>query len=232
MRCFFCEDIGLENTTVDLPEREERHLFNTLRGRTGDTVQLIDGKGVIATAKVADGRKLIVIGREEMQEPARKLHLFVSPPRHNRMDQLLTQCCEIGVWSITFIITDHSVVRPEEGAVSEKWKLHLVEGCKQSKNPFKPALRAAIPFSGLFDEIGGMGCKAFYGSVNGSSSDRMPADVDSGIAWIVGPEGGFSDAEEHAMEQAGFTPLRIGRWVMRIETAAIAGAVHLMGDKC
>ena len=234
MRCFYCGNIGAENTFAELPEREERHLFNTLRGRTGDTVQLIDGHGVLASARVVDGKKLLVLEKEQYQEPPRKLHLFVSPPRQNRMDQLLTQCCEIGVWSITLVVAEHSVVRPEEGEVSDKWKVHLVEGSKQSKNPFMPELRGVINFNGILDDVKEMGIPAFYGSTGGSGTGNPVPESVPGIAWVVGPEGGFSASEEERMGSSGFIPLKIGKWIMRVETAAVAGAVLLMncGGKC
>src|SRR5437899_1452507 len=45
-----------------------------------------------------------------------------------------------------------------------------------------------------------------------------PADV----LLLVGPEGGFEDAEVAAAAARGFVPARLGRTVLRIETAAIA----------
>ena len=45
----------------------------------------------------------------------------------------------------------------------------------------------------------------------------------SDVAFFVGPEGGFTDAETDAMFAAGAIPLRIGDWTLRVETAAIAG---------
>ncbi|MFA6567925.1 MAG: RsmE family RNA methyltransferase [Victivallales bacterium] len=233
MRCFFCENITDAGTHVVLPERESQHLFKTLRGRSGDVVMLIDGRGTVATAGVGDGKRLSVMERNAVAEPEVKIHLFISPPKHNKMDQLLTQCCETGVWSITFVIADHSVVRPEEGAVPERWNVHLIEGCKQSKNPFLPVFGEVISFSGMIEKIRERRITAFYGSVEKQESGFGKAGI-SDAAWIVGPEGGFSPAEEERMKASGFMPLNIGRWVMRVETAAIAGSVILTncGAKC
>ncbi len=233
MRCFFCENITEAGTDVTLPEREAQHLFKTLRGRAGDIIMLIDGRGTLATVRVEDGKRLSVIERNIVAEPEVKIHLYISPPKHNKMDQLLTQCCEAGVWSITFFIADHSVVRPEEGAVPERWNVHLIEGCKQSKNPFFPKLGEVISFSGMIGKIKESKFSAFYGSVEKPDTGFVRTGT-SDAAWIVGPEGGFSPAEEERMKASGFSPLNIGRWVMRVETAAIAGSVILMncGDKC
>lgn len=233
MRCFVCDNITEAGTQVSLPERESQHLFKTLRGRTGDLVMLIDGRGTVATARVEDGKRLFVIEKKTLAEPELKIHLFISPPKHNKMDQLLTQCCETGVWSITFVIAEHSVVRPDEGAVPERWNVHLSEGCKQSKNPFIPRLGEVISFSGMVEKIKGRKIPAFYGSVGKPESGQKKTWT-SDAAWIVGPEGGFSPAEEECMKASGFIPFNIGRWIMRVETAAIAGAVILMdcSEKC
>ena len=233
MRCFFCENITDAGTHVALPDREEQHLFKTLRGRTGDVVMLIDGKGTVATGRVEDGKKLSIIEKSTVAEPEVKIHLFISPPKHNKMDQLLTQCCETGVWSITFVIAEHSVVRPEEGAVPERWNVHLLEGCKQSKNPFLPRLGEVISFPGMIERIRELGIAAYYGSVEKTESGFRNSGI-SEAAWIVGPEGGFSLVEDECMKSSGFVPLNIGRCIMRVETAAVAGAVILMncGKKC
>jgi len=233
MRCFFCEKITDAGTHAALPEREGQHLFKTLRGRTGDIVMLIDGRGTQATARVEDGKKLFVMEINKLAEPELKIHLFISPPKHNKMDQLITQCCETGIWSITFVIADNSVVRPEEGIVPERWNVHLVEGCKQSKNPFFPKIGEVLSFSGMIEKIRGAGIPAYYGSLEKPESGLCKTWT-SDLAWIVGPEGGFNPAEEECMKASGFMPLNMGRWVMRVETAAIAGSVILMncGGKC
>jgi 16S rRNA (uracil1498-N3)-methyltransferase len=47
------------------------------------------------------------------------------------------------------------------------------------------------------------------------------------IAVLVGPEGGFTDAELTRATLAGFAPIRFGPRILRAETAAIAAAAAL-----
>ena len=58
-------------------------------------------------------------------------------------------------------------------------------------------------------------------------SNRTGIALDLGnapdVAFFVGPEGGFTDAEMDALSAAGAVPLRIGAWTLRVETAAAAG---------
>ena len=48
------------------------------------------------------------------------------------------------------------------------------------------------------------------------------------IAWFIGPEGGFTEAEEKLMRVSGFRGLHFGNWVLRVETAAVCGTAILM----
>ena len=47
------------------------------------------------------------------------------------------------------------------------------------------------------------------------------------IALLVGPEGGLSENEIGAAEQAGYSSLRLGPRVLRTETAPLAAIVLL-----
>jgi 16S rRNA (uracil1498-N3)-methyltransferase len=47
------------------------------------------------------------------------------------------------------------------------------------------------------------------------------------ILAVIGPEGGLTDAESSALHQAGYRSVSWGRFVLRIETAAIAAAAVL-----
>ena len=109
-----------------MPEkREADHLFKTLRARQGEKIKLIDGRGIIAAAKIGKNKEIIVGSKETEPEPTAKLHLFVAPPRKQKMDSLLKQCAEIGVSNIAPIITERSVSTPEKVSALDRWKALL-----------------------------------------------------------------------------------------------------------
>lgn len=55
------------------------------------------------------------------------------------------------------------------------------------------------------------------------SFTSLPADPPSGpVTLLIGPEAGFSPAEEDAIIDAGFSALALGPRVLRTETAGIA----------
>ena len=229
MRCFYCENLREgELSGSDFSKNESLHLFKVLRGKLGEKILLIDGKGSLASAEIAESNTIKVKTVTQIPSPSIKLHLFVAPPRKQKLDQLLKQCSEIGVWSVTLLDTERGVSHPEKESALLRMKNHLQEGCKQAHNPFLPQLYASIPIKRAIENISKMDV-AYFGSTKGKTSEiNLSPDKEYNIAWIVGPEGGFSEQEEEFMLAANINPLSLGSWIMRIETAAITGSHHLI----
>lgn len=222
MHSFFCEIPGAPGTVAELGKRERDHLFKTLRAAPGETVELLDGRGGRALAEVRPGRTLEVIKVERVAPPERRLVLCCAVPRRSRFDVLLKQAAELGVWSIRLVQCERSVAQPEG---SDRWQLLLQEGCKQSKNPFLPEIVPSAPLADVLAGLRGEGAGICYGAVSPVAAPVRPVRGD--LAWMVGPEGGFTAAEEEAMVRAGAIGLNLGPWVLRLETAAVCGLAVL-----
>lgn len=228
MHAFFCELIPEAGKSVTLDSTEESHLFRTLRAKEGFRIRLMDGKGKLASAATEKGKSILIESVDIIPPPEVKVHLFISPPRKNKMDSVIRQCTEAGVWSITPLISERSVSIPSADGAQGRWKAIASEACKQSGNPFMPQFGSPVSFAEAAGEIGAKGFEAFYGTPQGKGEIPLPDTGSKELAWIVGPEGGFSDDEEALMQKSGFTPLRIGAWIMRTETAAVCGVCFLL----
>ncbi|MDD5727128.1 MAG: RsmE family RNA methyltransferase, partial [Victivallales bacterium] len=156
--------------------------------------------------------------------PDFKVHLFIAPPTRSRMDQLLRQCTEAGVWAVHPVICTYSVAVP--GKISARWQALLQEACKQSGNVFLPELHEPVNLDSALAAIGNAGMACFYGAPAPETSVPLPA-VTAETAWLVGPEGGFSAAEKERIAATGALPLNLGRYIMRVETAAVCGVAVL-----
>lgn len=204
-----------------LDSREESHLFRILRARPGETVALLDGRGTTGTAVVESDRRLRLESKRTLPPPARRLHLYFAPPKKQKLDALLKQAVELGVSELVPVLCERSVVQPGESSVAGRWMDLLFEACKQSGNPFLPAVASPMSFAAALARARET-CGAL---IVGSNRTGVFPDLcaASDAAFFVGPEGGFTDAETDAMSAAGAIPLRIGDWTLRVETAAIAG---------
>ena len=204
-----------------LDPREESHLFRILRARPGETVALLDGRGTTGTAVVEGDHSLRLESKRTVPPPARSLHLYFAPPKKQKLDALLKQAVELGVSELVPMLCERSVVQPGESSVAGRWMDLLFEACKQSGNPFLPAVASPMPFAAALARAQET-CGAL---IVGSNRTGVFPDLGaaSDAAFFVGPEGGFTDAETDAMFAEGAIPLRIGDWTLRVETAAIAG---------
>lgn len=225
MRCFYCKRINLDE--IELESNEIAHIFSVLRLKEGEEILLNDCKGTLATAKITGNKKVIPIEIRKIPEPEVKIYLFVSPPRKQQLDQLISQCCEVGVWSINLIKTEHSISIPKgKDKKIERWQTKIIEACKQSHNPYAPQIYMPVTFDEALKKVKDENLTAFFGTI--SRGEKILRDLNSKkIAWFVGPEGGFSQKEQLSMRKNSFIPLMLGNWIMRVETAAIVGTALL-----
>ncbi len=221
MHTFFIECPAKPGENATLSSRERDHLFKTLRARAGESVELFDGRGGRMEGIIREGRQVEILAAEHLPEPERKLFLYCAVPRRAKFDTLLKQAAELGVWSIRLVTCERSVAKPEG---SDRWEVLLQEGCKQSKNPFLPEIVPPMPLTAALEEIKTKQIRAFFGAIRSGEHEVEQAED---FAWIVGPEGGFTDMEENAMRAAGVRGLNLGPYVLRLETAAVCGLAVL-----
>ena len=182
---------------------------------------MLDGHGTVGTAVVGSAHRLCLESKRTVPPPARRLHLYFAPPKKQKLDVLLKQAVELGVYELVPVLCERSVVQPGESSVAGRWVDLLFEACKQSGNPFLPEVAAPMPFAAALARARGT-CSALVVGSNRTGT-VLELGTASDVAFFVGPEGGFTDAETEAMSAAGAVPLRIGDWTLRVETAAIAG---------
>ena len=230
MRCFYCKN--LNSNYANLCDSEKKHLFSVLRAEKNKEIQLIDGKGGIAEGLIESDKTVSIHSVRQCDPPRIKVHLYVSTPRKQKMDLLLSQCTEVGVWEIHPIFTENSVALPKKETTIDRWRLKLIEACKQSHNPFIPQIHSPITLDKAVGNIAESNIAAFFGSTDFKKNNKIPSSNQPELAWFVGPEGGFSQKETELMINAGFHGISIGKWIMRVETAAVVGTALLQKKIC
>ena len=163
---------------------------------------------------------LLTVSREQVPEPETGLLLYTAVPRKAKFNTLLKQAAELGVREIRLLLCERSVAAPEG---SDRWETLLQEGCKQSGNPFLPKIAPPVKLAAALAEFSGTG---YFGAVENPGAEA-PRPAAGNVAWFVGPEGGFTAAEEEAMARANIHALNLGPYVLRLETAAVCGLAVL-----
>lgn len=238
-RRFFCDDIPEEGQIARLAAAESTHLVQVLRGRAGDELTLLDGKGMVARGRLLpwDGGQKpkqidCVVSERRLMPPQRlRCTLFISPPRQKGMAQIVRQTVELGVAEIVPVLAENSVARPDVDAVAN-WSAAAREACKQSGNPYLPTIHEPLSFAAALRETRAPGFVGYAASGNEANSieqqevSAMPASLrqlqGERIDLWIGPEGGFTADEIAAIIAKGIIPMAIGPYTLRVETAVVA----------
>jgi 16S rRNA (uracil1498-N3)-methyltransferase len=191
-----------------------------LRIREGEEVELFDGRGAAASAVVrtiAKDRVVVEItGAAPSREPAHAIELALALIQPDRFELALQKATELGAASITPLLTARGEVRPDRVAGKrDRWERIILEAVKQSGRSRIPRLDQPAPLDAV---LARGGQKIFF------DADTSPADraVEPGATMLlIGPEGGWSEAEVESARRAACIIRRIGTRRLRAETAAI-----------
>ena len=227
MHTAFVKNIPDTGNIVELEKREHDHLFKTLRCRAGEQLRLCDGKGTVAQAEATADRCVKVLSREIFTPEETELHVFAALPKNAKLDALLKPLAEAGVKSITPLKCHYSVA--EKSEIPERWYTLLEEACKQSGNPFLPEINQTMTVAHAIEYCRSNNIAVFYGAQHGILllPETLSNEKIRKMAWMVGPEGGFDENEIALLDQAG-RGITMGKYIFRLENAALAGAAYLL----
>ncbi len=223
---------------VSLPVAAVQHLVQVLRLRSGDEVVLFNGDGRDFAANLLHCHKNGAVARIGAPgtlepEPALRIHLGIGVSKGERMDFALQKAVELGVSSIAPLFTARSVVRLNGKRLANRgrhWHGIMTSACEQSGRRRRPALEPVQPFADWLHQPHEGGLLLDHRSTTALRDMSLPGQQ---ITFLVGPEGGLTQAERSAAQTAGFAAVRLGPRILRTETAplaAIAAAQTLWGD--
>ncbi len=222
-----------------LAPAQAHHALRVLRLRAGDEVVLFDGSGGEWPGRLREeGRGLQVeLGawRAVEREAALALTLAQALPGGDKMDWVVQKAVELGVATIQPLEASRSVVRLSGERVEKRhahWQQVAIAACEQCGRNRVPALSPLLPLAGFLAQPAAPGeLRLLLAPGEGARLGALPRPI--ALTLLVGPEGGFSEAEREMARVAGFQSLTLGPRVLRTETAglaAVAAALALWGD--
>ncbi len=216
-----------------LTKEQFHHISRVKRLKNGDLITFINGKGSIFQGKLTSKDKAGTIHDIELIEERSssiKINLWQSNPKKGLLEQIIQKTTELGITSITPIITERTVANPKkrESNLKERYEKVIVEACKQSENPLFPIINEVQSFNEIMEKVKPSSEKYFFLSPTGHmniknyAEDLVKDPSTKEINYIIGPEGGFCDKEVTLMKNKGFSDVSYGKTILRTETAAIA----------
>ena len=208
---------------------QAHYLISVMRVKVGTRLKLFDDISGEWLAEVAMlGKRdliLTLLGQLRPRETVPDLWLAAAPIRRARYDWVAEKACELGVARFVPVLTRRAVV---DKIKDDRLRAHMIEAAEQCGRTALPeispqiALKYWLPTLGertLFfaDEAGG---QPFVAAI---AAHPGPAAI------LVGPEGGFDDAERDAISALpNAIPVSLGERILRADTAAIAAVAIWM----
>lgn len=201
------------------------HLGRVLRVAPGALVRLGDGRGGRADATVlaVDGRGVTLDVAAAVHAPPVRPRLVLAfvCPRLPRADWLFEHGTEVGVAAFQPLTSERS--RPQ-GLRLDRWQKIVRAAAGQCDRDWLPDV---LPVRSFAEFVGGeLPPRRLCADRDGDLPDADPTAADTVL--LVGPEGGFTDAERALARGAGFAGVRFGPHTLRTETAALIGAALLL----
>ncbi|GAA3755327.1 16S rRNA (uracil1498-N3)-methyltransferase [Spinactinospora alkalitolerans] len=240
---FLAEPGQLDSDRVVLSGPEGRHAATVRRLTEGEVVHLADGAGTRARCVVTEvGRDTVVCAVQERHSepaPAPRITVVQALPKGDRGELAVEVMTEAGVDAVVPWAADRCVTRwrPERAAKSlRKWRATAREAAKQARRSRVPEVAelAGTPAVAELLSAAALGIVLHEEAAERLSGVALPADparTEGGIVVVVGPEGGFTDAELAAFDAAGAVRALLGPTVLRTSTAGVA-ALAVLQARC
>ncbi|SHF04923.1 16S rRNA (uracil1498-N3)-methyltransferase [Ruegeria intermedia] len=211
--------------SVPLTREQAHYLFGVMRLAVGGRVALFNGRDGEWLAQVAEaGKRGGVLSCFEQTRPLQlppDLWLLFAPIKKARTDFIVEKAAEMGAAKIMPVQTAFT---NSERIRQDRLQAHAVEAAEQCGGTFVPEVCDLQRLDKLLDNWPDGRQLMFCDEAEAGSALRL-AEQHKGRAWaiLIGPEGGFSDAERQRLKDLPFTHVvSLGPRILRADTAAVA----------
>lgn len=222
-------DLALQDGgEVTLDKAQANYLCNVLRLAAGDTVLVFNGRDgeFAATITVAHKRIALAIGgQRRRQEPRTGVRWLFAPLKHARLDYMVQKATEMGVGTVEPVITRRTQVSRVN---LDRMRANVVEAAEQCGILNPPEVLPEKRLETVLDAWPA-GLRLMFCDEAAERTDPLDALRQAGrpggdsIAVLIGPEGGFDEAERRALLALPDTVrLSLGPRILRADTAAVA----------
>jgi 16S rRNA (uracil1498-N3)-methyltransferase len=241
MHRFFVQPENISGDDVVLRGADVAHIHTVLRLSHGDRIQVLDGLGNRYFVQLTGVKAKEVHGRVESKEKFQTesplaIQMGMALLKGNKFDPVLRKAVELGVHTVAPLRTERciaKVMRTDAGKKVARWQRIAEEAAKQSGRSHLPAVFPDIlSVEDFCRENETAEIKLIFWEEEQAHrlADVSPQTPPRSLAFLTGPEGGFSASEIQTAGQYGFRPITLGPRVLRAETAPIV-ALSLLQNR-
>ncbi len=224
MARFFVPREAICENQITITGEDVTHITKVLRMREGETFTVCDGDcaDYICTLSAADKKTVtaeILEKRKNEAEPPVHITLYQGVPKGAKLDYIVQKCVEIGVSRIVPMHTER-VVRGGDVKRERLMRIAL-EAAKQSGRGIVPEVSDVVAFQEAVDAAKEADIALFPYECEKENTlkNALRGKTAKTVSILIGPEGGFADAEKAYAEENGLSVVTLGSRILRTETA-------------
>ena len=220
--------------SIQINDESAHYILTVLRLKAGYSLVVFNGEGGEYQATITDlGRKkslTLLIGEHQFRDSESSIQttLAVGISRGERMDYAVQKAAELGVTTISPLLTEYCVVKLNSQQAERRhrhWQRIVEHACEQSGRTIVPGIDFPVSLTDWLLQPR-QGCRLLFHPDQSRDLQHVNT-VDQQFHLLIGPEGGFSDTEYTQAIAAGFQPVSIGPRVLRAETAVVAALTSI-----
>lgn len=200
------------------------HLRAVLHAAVGDRFQAGVVGGPVGTATVEAVSETVTLAfRAEGEAPAPWYDLVLALTRPRQLRRILFQSATLGVRDLFLV----GAAKVEKSYFNmhllreEEYRPVLLEGLMQGKTTALPRVRLFPRLRNLWAALPSVGTRLIANPAPGGAAGPAP-DRAAPPILAIGPDGGWTEAENAAFAAHGFAPISLGPRPLRTDTAAVA----------
>jgi len=216
-----------QGNRIDLNASQDHYLRGVLRLKAGDRAIAMTGEGIAWIVELTPDQAEIITPVEINTELPVSVTLLVSLPKQG-VDEIVRCCTEIGVTTIIPILSERTLLKPSANKLT-RWQRIAQEAAEQSERAIVPTIWQPMALSSALTTYGETSSHCYFCTARSdlpTFTERLSHQLAFGDAIVIatGCEGGWTDSEVIAAEEAGFQLVSLGRRILRAVTASITAA--------
>ncbi|XHY16989.1 Ribosomal RNA small subunit methyltransferase E (plasmid) [Pseudoseohaeicola sp. NH-UV-7] len=221
--------------SVPLGRDAAHYLFGVMRQAVGAAVLVFNGKDGEWLAEVSEASKRSgVLSVRHQTRPLQMppdLWLLFAPIKKARTDFIVEKAAEMGAARIVPVQTEFT----NAGRIQQdRLQAHAVEAAEQCGGTYVPEVTGLHKLDRLLADWPQDRQLMFCDEAEAGGRLNLPISERGPWAILIGPEGGFSEAERKRLRALPFShSISLGPLVLRADTAAVAAMTlwqHTLGD--
>ncbi len=229
---FFADETNKKDNRYFIVGTDFNHIKNVLRMSVGEQflVSCNDSSDLCELEKIEADTVIAKIVKQSYQNTNLpiQIHLFQGLPKSDKLELIIQKAVELGVTSVTPVCMKRSIVKidnKKKKSKIERWQSIATAAAKQSKRTSVPQVCEIASFKEMLKIAENLDLFLVpYECAEGMHATKEALKQIKGgmsVGILIGPEGGFENAEIDSALDIGGKVVSLGQRILRCETAAI-----------